>query len=155
MVETDHDVIFTIYFSNVYSQESVGNSSDSEFTSLTSLLPSSSGTVFMNYFNRDYETIINDSRSIIQEFLAGRQQRKIMIRNAIIEISMILGIGTFLIFLLNSSMEVNIINALLTTQVGNIILVYLIIFQTCLHYSLALLIMNQINLWSISKMILI
>ena len=47
-----------IYFSNFYAQESVGNSSDSEFTSLTSLLPSSSGTVFMNYFDRDYETIL-------------------------------------------------------------------------------------------------
>ena len=47
-----------MYFSNFYAQESVGNSSDSEFTSLTSLLPSSSGTVFMNYFNRDYETIL-------------------------------------------------------------------------------------------------
>lgn len=47
-----------IYFSNFYSEESVGNSSDSEFTSLSSLLPSSSGTVFMNYFNRDYETIL-------------------------------------------------------------------------------------------------
>ena len=47
-----------IYFSNFYSQESVGNSSDSEFTSLTSLLPSSSGTVFMNYFNRNYSTIL-------------------------------------------------------------------------------------------------
>jgi len=47
-----------IYFSNFYSQESVGNSSDSEFTSLSSLLPSSSGTVFMNYFNREYETIL-------------------------------------------------------------------------------------------------
>ena len=47
-----------IYFSNFYSQESVGNSSDSEFTSLSSLLPSSSGTVFMNYFDREYETIL-------------------------------------------------------------------------------------------------
>ena len=47
-----------IYFSNFYAEESVGNSSDSEFTSLTSLLPSSSGTVFMNYFDRDYETIL-------------------------------------------------------------------------------------------------
>ena len=45
-----------MYFSNYYAQESVGNSSDSEFTSLTSLMPSSSGTVFMNYFNRTYET---------------------------------------------------------------------------------------------------
>lgn len=45
-----------MFFSNYYAQESVGNSSDSEFTSLTSLMPSSSGTVFMNYFNRTYET---------------------------------------------------------------------------------------------------
>ncbi len=47
-----------IYFSNYYSQESVGNSSDTEFTSLSSLLPSTSGTVFVNYFNRNYETIL-------------------------------------------------------------------------------------------------
>ena len=48
-----------IYFSNFYTQESIGNSSDSEFTLLTSLLPASSGTVFVNYFNREYETITN------------------------------------------------------------------------------------------------
>lgn len=47
-----------IYFSNFYAQESVGNSSDSEFTLLTSQLPSSSGTVFINYFNRNYETLL-------------------------------------------------------------------------------------------------
>ena len=46
-----------IYFSNFYAQESVGNSSDSEFTLLTSLMPSSSGTVFMNYFDREYQTL--------------------------------------------------------------------------------------------------
>ena len=46
-----------IYFSNFYSQESVGNSSDSEFTLLTSLMPSSSGTVFINYFDREYSTL--------------------------------------------------------------------------------------------------
>jgi len=48
-----------IYFSNFYTEESIGNSSDSEFTLLTSLLPASSGTVFVNYFNREYETITN------------------------------------------------------------------------------------------------
>ena len=46
-----------MYFSNFYSEESVGNSSDSEFTLATSLMPSSSGTVFINYFDRDYVTI--------------------------------------------------------------------------------------------------
>ncbi len=46
-----------LYFSNFYSEESVGNSSDSEFTLATSLMPSSSGTVFINYFDREYMTI--------------------------------------------------------------------------------------------------
>ena len=46
-----------MYFSNFYSQESVGTSSDSEFTLNTSLMPASSGTVFVSYWDREYVTI--------------------------------------------------------------------------------------------------
>lgn len=46
-----------LYFSNFYAQESVGTSSDTEFTFNTSLLPSSSGTVFISYYDRAYVTI--------------------------------------------------------------------------------------------------
>ena len=46
-----------MYFSNFYSQESVGTSSDSEFTYSTSLLPASSGTVFVSYWDREYPSI--------------------------------------------------------------------------------------------------
>ncbi|HHW69420.1 MAG TPA: LTA synthase family protein [Tenericutes bacterium] len=46
-----------MFFSNFYAQESVGTSSDSEFTLSSSLLPTSSGTVFVNYFDREYVTI--------------------------------------------------------------------------------------------------
>ena len=46
-----------IYFSNFYAQESVGTSSDSEFTFNTSLLPATSGTVAINYWDREYTTI--------------------------------------------------------------------------------------------------
>ena len=46
-----------IYFSNYYSEVGVGTSSDAEFTFSTSLMPSSNGTVFVNYFDREYETI--------------------------------------------------------------------------------------------------
>ena len=46
-----------IYFSNFYAQESVGTSSDSEFTFSTSLMPASSGTVAINYFDRTYMSI--------------------------------------------------------------------------------------------------
>jgi len=43
-----------LYFSNFYAQESVGTSSDSEFTLNTSLMPASSGTVFVSYWDREY-----------------------------------------------------------------------------------------------------
>ena len=46
-----------LYFKNFYAQESVGTSSDSEFTFSTSLMPASSGTVAINYWDRDYTTI--------------------------------------------------------------------------------------------------
>lgn len=46
-----------IYFSNFYSEVAVGTSSDAEFTYATSLMPSTRGTVFVNYFNNDYITI--------------------------------------------------------------------------------------------------
>ena len=43
-----------IFFSNFYSQVGVGTSSDAEFTFNTSLMPSTSGTVFVNFFDREY-----------------------------------------------------------------------------------------------------
>ncbi len=45
-----------LYFSNFYAQESAGTSSDTEFTFNSSLLPATIGTVFINYFNREYVT---------------------------------------------------------------------------------------------------
>ena len=45
-----------LYFSNFYSEESVGTSSDTEFTFSSSLMPAKSGTVFMNYSDRSYVT---------------------------------------------------------------------------------------------------
>ncbi len=46
-----------MYFENFYPQISTGTSSDTEFTLLSSLLPAASGTVFVSYYNRDYNTI--------------------------------------------------------------------------------------------------
>ena len=48
-----------MYFSKFYPQISMGTSSDSEFTLSTGLLPNSLGTVFVNYYNRKYETMEN------------------------------------------------------------------------------------------------
>ncbi|MBQ3306994.1 MAG: LTA synthase family protein [Bacilli bacterium] len=46
-----------MYFNNFYSQVSVGTSSDSELTYNTSLLPTKSGTAFVSYADRVYQTI--------------------------------------------------------------------------------------------------
>lgn len=43
-----------LYFSNFYPQVSTGTSSDTEFTLNTSLMPALSGTVFVNYYDRNY-----------------------------------------------------------------------------------------------------
>lgn len=46
-----------IFFSNFYSEVGVGTSSDAEFTFNTSLMPSTRGTVFVSYFDREYVSI--------------------------------------------------------------------------------------------------
>ena len=43
-----------LYFSNYYSQVSVGTSSDAELTFNTSLMPTQRGTAFVSYFDRKY-----------------------------------------------------------------------------------------------------
>ena len=48
-----------MYFSNFYSQVSVGTSSDSELTFNTSLMPTQSGTAFVSYFDRTYQATPN------------------------------------------------------------------------------------------------
>ena len=46
-----------MYFNNFYPQISLGTSSDTEFSLLTSLMPSNTGTVFTNFYARNYVTI--------------------------------------------------------------------------------------------------
>ena len=46
-----------MYFSNFYSQVSVGTSSDAELTFNTSLMPTKSGTAFVSYSDRTYTSI--------------------------------------------------------------------------------------------------
>lgn len=46
-----------LFFSNFYSQVSVGTSSDTELTFTTSLMPTQNGTAFVSYFDRYYQSI--------------------------------------------------------------------------------------------------
>lgn len=47
----------SLYFSNYYSQVSVGTSSDTEFTFNTSLMPANIGTAFVEYYDKEYISI--------------------------------------------------------------------------------------------------
>ena len=53
-----------IYFSKFYPQISVGTSSDTEFSLLTGLLPSSNGTVFVNYYDRYYPSLVDEFNNL-------------------------------------------------------------------------------------------
>ena len=53
-----------IYFSNYYSQVSVGTSSDAELTFNTSLMPTKSGTAFVSYSDRTYESTPNKLKEL-------------------------------------------------------------------------------------------
>ncbi len=46
-----------MFFSNFYPQISIGTSSDTEFTLLTSIMPAQRGAVFTTYYDRDYNSI--------------------------------------------------------------------------------------------------
>ena len=46
-----------MFFKNFYPQISTGTSSDTEFTLASSLMPASSGAVFVSYYNRNYITL--------------------------------------------------------------------------------------------------
>jgi len=46
-----------LFFTNFYSEESVGTSSDTEFTLQNSLLPIGTGTVFVNFANNEYKSM--------------------------------------------------------------------------------------------------
>ena len=53
----------SMYFDNFYAQNSVGTSSDTEFSLNTSLMPVNSGTVFVSYTDRTYislESLLHD-----------------------------------------------------------------------------------------------
>lgn len=51
-----------IFFSNFYSQVSVGTSSDTELTFTTSLMPTQNGTAFVSYFDRYYNSILKEMK---------------------------------------------------------------------------------------------
>lgn len=75
-------------------------------------------------YEANYETVINESRNIIQDYLSGKKQRKEMLRNAAIEIGIITGAGVALMGLLNNYMEVEIFKVLFSTLIGNALLLY-------------------------------
>ncbi len=52
-----------MFFNNFYPQVSTGTSSDAEYITLTGLMPSNFGTVFSNFSNNEFHTILKDLKN--------------------------------------------------------------------------------------------
>lgn len=80
-----------------------------------------------SHYEANYEEVIEDSRKMLMEYLAGKRARAAMARNARIELSMLIGCCAMVIWMIGDFLEDNIFLVLQETFIGKLILAYLII----------------------------
>ncbi len=79
-----------------------------------------------SHYEANYEEIIEDSRSQLMEYLAGKEERAAMVRNARIELIILVATSAVVMYLMGSFIGQNVIAALRGTFIGEVILIYLI-----------------------------
>lgn len=79
-----------------------------------------------SHYEANYEEIIEDSRSQLMEYLAGKEERAAMVRNARIELIILIATSAVVMYLMGSFIGTNVIQALRESFIGEIILIYLI-----------------------------
>lgn len=79
----------------------------------------------------NYQEIIRDNRQMLRDYLRAKEERKEMVNNGRMEITLLLVISGVMIYLLNGFVQ-NLSGVLLNSMVGNIILLYcLFILAIC------------------------
>ena len=78
-------------------------------------------------YDANYGEVVKDSRSLLREYLAYKKERKAIINNARVEVAMILGGCALVVWMMNDFTQTGIMNVLLGSLFGNIILVYCIV----------------------------
>ena len=74
----------------------------------------------------NYADIIEDSRKMLQEYLAGKEQKKAMLTAARIEYLTIAAVAALLFWMMGSFVGVDLRMMLLNSAVGNIIILYFV-----------------------------
>lgn len=83
--------------------------------------------IICSHYEANYEEVIEDSRAMLMEYLAGKRERAAMARNARIELVMLVGICALVVYMMGDFLGDNIINILMETFLGKLILAYLMI----------------------------
>ena len=77
-------------------------------------------------YDTNYADIIEDSRKMLQEYLAGKEQKKAMLTAARIEYLTIAAVAALLFWMMGSFVGVDLRMMLLNSAVGNIIILYFV-----------------------------
>ena len=92
-----------------------------------------------SHYEANYEEIIEDSRAQLMEYLAGKRERAAMVRNARIELVILCGTSGVVMYMMGSFIGENIITALRSSFLGQMILVYLIVILAVVVFNLVFL----------------
>ena len=88
-------------------------------------------------YEANYGEVIKDSRSLLREYLAAVKERKAILNNARIEIVMIIACCGVVFWMMNDFTEKGILALLLSSTVGNLLLVYCILIVLYAIWSVA------------------
>lgn len=72
----------------------------------------------------NYAEIIRDSRDILREYLAAKKERKSMINNARVEVSILIACSVFVLYMMDGFMQKSIISILMSSLIGQGLLLY-------------------------------
>ncbi len=78
-------------------------------------------------YEANYAEVIKDSRSLLREYLAARKERKAIVNNARLEMAMIIGCCGVVLGMMDDLTEQGFLHILLSSTVGNVILIYCIV----------------------------
>ncbi len=78
-------------------------------------------------YEANYGEVIKDSRNLLREYLAARKERKAIINNARLEMAMIIGCCGVVLGMMDDLTEQGFLHILLSSTVGNVILIYCIV----------------------------
>ena len=92
--------------------------------------------IICSHYEANYEDVIEDSREMLIEYLAGKRARAVMARNAKIEMGILLAVSIVVFMMMGSFLEASIIEMLSMNIIGKAILIYLVGLLAIIGYNM-------------------